>query len=93
MKTIKVPHNGKGYKVNYSLETINLNVMPLDFINVYSVFVDDPELKEITGEQFTILHNPVQLVKPAFDTRNPGNVEEHNLKKTIAQQIMNNPTE
>ncbi|HZF65178.1 MAG TPA: hypothetical protein VEZ55_11860 [Chitinophagaceae bacterium] len=92
-KTIKVPYQGKGYKVDYTVETINLNVAPVDFLNVYSVFVDDPELQKITGNHFSILHNQLLNPKPSFDVVSPGNIEEMNLKKEIAQQIMNNPTE
>jgi len=93
MNTIKVPFNGKGYKVNYSVETINLNLPTVDFINVYSVFVDDPELQKIVGDHFSILYNQLLNPKPFYDVKSSGNVDEVNLKKTIAQQIMNNPTE
>ena len=72
---------------------IDLSMTPLQFVNVYSVFIDDPELQPLVGEHFTILHNQLQIVKPAFDTLNPGNIEEANLKKAIAQQIMNQPGE
>lgn len=88
MKTIRVPYNGKGYTVNYSLEMIDLSMTPLGFMNVYSVFVDDAELQELIGNHFTILHNSTQTVKPCFE--DTPNTEAHNLKKTIAQQIMNN---
>lgn len=93
MKTIKVPFQGKGYKVSYKVETIDLSMTPIDFINVYSVFVDAPELQNIVGGHFTILHHQLHITKPVYDVKSPGNVEEINLKKTIAQQIMNNPTE
>lgn len=91
-KTIRVPFNGKGYKVSYKTETIDLSMTPIDFVNVYSVFVDDEELQKIVGDHFTILHHSTQIVKPVFDLRSPGNVEEQNLKKVIAQQIMNEPS-
>jgi hypothetical protein len=93
MKTINVPFNGKGRKISYKVEMIDLSMTPLQFVNVYSVFIDDPELQPLVGEHFTILHNQLQIVKPAFDTLNPGNIEEANLKKAIAQQIMNQPGE
>ena len=93
MKTINVPFNGKGRKITYQTELIDLSQTPLQFVNVDSVFIDDPELQDIVGEHFTILHNQLQLGKPAFDIRNPGNADEANLKKAIAQQIMNNPGE
>jgi hypothetical protein len=93
MKTINVPFRGKGRKINYKVEMIDLSMTPLQFVNVYSVFIDDPELQELVGEHFTILHNQLQVIKPAFDVRNPGDVEESNLKKAIAQQIMNQPGE
>ncbi len=93
LKTIRVPYQGKGYKVSYKTETIDISMTPLGFVNVYAVFIDDPELQKIAGHHFTLLHHPVHLVKPVFDVRNPGDVEEQNLKKTIAQQIMNNPSE
>lgn len=92
MNTIKVPYNGKGYKVRYKLETIDLSMTPIPFLNVYSVFVDDPELQPIVGEHFTILHNHTATVMPVYDISTPGNTEEKNLKKEIAQQIMNNPS-
>jgi hypothetical protein len=93
MKTINVPFNGKGRKITYQTEMIDLSQTPLQFVNVYSVFIEDPELKEIVGEHFTILHNQLHLGKPAYDIRNPGDINEANLKKEIAQQIMNNPGE
>lgn len=93
MKTINVPFKGKGRKVSYKVEMIDLSMTPLQFVNVYSVFVDDPELQPIVGEHFTILHNQLQIITPAFDTRNPGDPDEANLKKAIAQQIMNQPGE
>jgi hypothetical protein len=93
MKTIKVPFGGKGYKVTYKVETINVSMPALDFINVYSVFIDDPELQKIVGEHFTIVYNQLLNPKPFYDIKSSGNVDEVNLKKTIAQQIMNNPTE
>ena len=93
MKTIKVPFGGKGYKVDYSVETIDLSMTPLQFVNVYSVFVNDPELQKVIGSHFTMVHNSLHIVNPAYDVKSSGDVDEINLKKTIAQQIMNNPTE
>ena len=93
MKTINVPFRGKGRKIAYKVEVIDLSMTPLQFVSVYSVFIDDPELQPIVGEHFTILHNQLQIIKPAFDTLNPGDIEEANLKKAIAQQIMNQPGE
>lgn len=93
MKTIKVPYEGKGYTVNYKVETIDMSMTPVPFLNVYSVFVDDETLQKITGEHFTILHHPTLTVMPLYDIKTPGDVAEVNLKKAIAQQVMNNPTE
>ena len=93
MKTIKVPFGGKGYKVSYRAETIDVNMMPVEFMNVYSVFIEEPELQKIIGEHFTVLHNPLHNPKPTFGIKSNGDVAEINLKKTIAQQIMNNPPE
>ncbi len=91
MKTIRVPHKGKGYSISYKIETIDLSMTSVGFLNVYTVFIDDSEIQKITGNHFTILHNSTKTIKPCFE--NSGNTEEFNLKKTIAQQIMNNPTE
>jgi hypothetical protein len=93
MKTIKVPFNGKGYKVNYKVETIDMSMTPVGFLNVYAVFVDDPVLQKILGDHFTILHNHTATVMPLYEIKTPGDIEETNLKKAIAQQVMNNPTE
>ena len=93
MKKIKVPYNGKGHVVQYEVETIDTSMTPVPFFNVYSVFIDDPELQKIVGEHFTILHNATATVMPVFAVTSSGDVEEKNLKKQIAQQIMNNPTE
>jgi hypothetical protein len=60
---------------------------------VYAVFVDDAELQKIVGDHFTVLHNHSATVMPLFDIKTPGDVNEKNLKKEIAQQIINNPTE
>lgn len=92
MKTIKVPFEGKGYKVNYTLETVDLPMTPVPFLNVYSVFVDDPTLQKIIGEGFTILHHPTATVMPVYNLRTSGDIAESNLKKAIAQQVMNDPS-
>lgn len=91
MKTIKVPFEGKGYKIRYTAEMIDLSMTPVSFLNVYSVFIDDPELQKIIGEHFTILHNHTATVMPLYEIKVAGDVAEANLKKQIAQQIMNNP--
>jgi hypothetical protein len=93
MNTVKLPFNGKGREVRYSVETVDLSMTPVQFLNVYSVFIDDPELTNIIGEHFTILHNHMQTVKPCYEIKSSQNLDEVNLKKEIAQQIMNNPTE
>ena len=93
MKTIRVPYGGKGFKVAYKVETIEISIPGASFINVYSVFIDDPELQKIAGDHFTILHNQLLNPKPSYDIRNPGDVEEMNLKKQIAQQVMNDPAQ
>jgi hypothetical protein len=93
MNTIKVPFNGKGHKLSYGVETIDLNTEGLSFLNVYTVFVEDADLQKVLGEQFSILHNPLHHPQPAFEIKSSGNVEEKNLKKQIAQQVINNPTE
>lgn len=92
MKTIKVPFKGKGYKIQYTLEMIDTSMTPIPFFNVYAVFVDDPELQKIVGKHFTILHHPTATITPLFDINTPGNIDEKNLKKDIAQQIMNDPS-
>jgi hypothetical protein len=93
MQTIKVPYDGKGYKVSYKVETIDINSTPPQFMNVYSVFVEDPVLQKIVGEHYTILHNHLQSVSPSYTLTSTGNIEESNLKKAIWQQILNNPTQ
>ncbi|HEX8316197.1 MAG TPA: hypothetical protein VF609_14445 [Flavisolibacter sp.] len=93
MNMIKVPFNGKGRKVNYKVETIDMSMTPVGFLNVYTVFIDDPELQAIIGEHFTILHNHTATVMPLYEIKVSGNIDETNLKKAIAQQVMNNPTE
>ena len=93
MNTIKVPFEGKGYTVKYKVETIDMSMTPVSFLNVYSVFIDDEVLKKIIGDHFTILHHPTVTVMPLYDVKSSGDVAEVNLKKAIAQQVMNNPTE
>lgn len=93
MNKVKVPFNGKGYVIHYKVETIDTSMTPVPFFNVYSVFVDDPELQKIIGDHFTILHNHTATVLPLYDIKSPGDIDEKNLKKQIAQQVMNNPTE
>lgn len=93
MKNIKVPFNGKGYKIAYDVETIDLNVSTPRYLNVYSVYIEDEDLRRIIGEHFTILHNHIEHSNPAFQLRSADSVDEKNLKKQIAQQIINNPTE
>jgi hypothetical protein len=39
------------------------------------------------------VYNQLLNPKPAFDVKDPGSVEEMNLKKAIAQQVINNPSE
>lgn len=91
MKTLKVPFDGKGYKVQYKMEMIDMSMTRVAFVNVYSVFVEDETLRKIIGDHFTILHNPTATVMPLYEIKTPGNVDEANLKKAIAQQVMNNP--
>ena len=91
MQTIRVPYQGKGYKVSYKSEIIHVSFPGVPFINVYSVFIDDPEIQKFTGDHFTILYNQLINPKPSFDINNPGSIEEMNLKKEIAQQVINNP--
>ena len=91
LKTIKLPFNGKGRTIQYKYEMIDLSMTPVQFLNVYSVFIDDEELVAIAGEHFTILHNQTQTLQPCFHINTPGNIEEQNLKRQIAQQIMNDP--
>ena len=74
MNTIKVPYGGKGHVVAYTLETIDLGLEALPFVNVYTVFVDDPELQPIIGEHFTLVHNINQLVMPAFNIVKTGDI-------------------
>jgi hypothetical protein len=93
MNTIKVPFNGKGHQLSYQVETIDLNTEGLQFLNVYTVFVEDEPLQKLLGAQFTILHNHLNHPQPAFEIKSSGNIEEKNLKKQIAQQVINNPTE
>ena len=93
MQTIRVPYMGKGYIVAYKSEIIHVGFPGVPFINVYSVFIDDPEIQKIAGEHFSILYNQLLNPKPAYDITNPGDVEEMNLKKAIAQQVINNPGE
>jgi len=93
MNTIKVPFNGKGHQLSYLAETIDLNTQGLSFLNVYTVFVEDADLQKVLGHQFTILHNPLDHPQPAFEIKSSGSIEEKNLKKQIAQQVINNPTE
>ena len=93
MNTIKVPYNGKGRRINYKVETIDMSMTPVGFLNVYAVFIDDPEVQAVIGEHFTILHNHTTTVTPLYEIKVPGNIEQTNLKKAIAQQVMNNPTE
>jgi hypothetical protein len=93
MQTIKVPHEGKGYKISYKVETIDINSTPPQFMNVYSVFIEDPALQKIVGDHYTILHNHSQNVVPSYTITSSDNIEEKNLKKAIWQQILNNPSE
>lgn len=90
---IKVPFNGKGYKLSYSVETIDLNNEALPFVNVYTVVAEDDTIQKILGDRFSILHNPIAHPQPVFEIRSSGSTDEKNLKKQIAQQILNNPTE
>ena len=93
MKKIRVPFNGKVYTVFYTVETIDTSMTPVPFFNAYSVFIDEPELQQVIGEHFTILHNHTATVLPVYEIKTSGDIAEKNLKKEIAQQIMNNPAE
>ena len=50
-------------------------------------------MQDVIGDHFTILHNHLQIIKPVYFIKSSGDIEEGNLKKEIAQQIMNQPTE
>jgi hypothetical protein len=90
MKTVRVPYKGKGYQFSYHSELIDINYPSVPFINVYSVLIDDPEMQKIAGEHFSIIYNQLINPKPSFEIKNVGSIEEMNLKKEIAQQIINN---
>lgn len=83
MKKVRIRYKGEGYSVSYKVETIDLSMTPLEFVNVYSVFIDDATLQGITGEHFTILQNHIHIVKPVYDVKSPSNLEEVNLKKKL----------
>ena len=93
MRKIKVPFKGKGREFSYRVETININNDALPFLNVYTVNVEYDELRPMLGEQFTILYNQLNHPTPVFSVRSEAGIEEKNLKKQVAQQIINNPTE
>lgn len=93
MQNIRVPYENKVYNISYKSEIIHVSFPGVPFINVYSIFIDDPEIVKIAGSHFTILYNQLINPKPSFDINNPGSIEEVNLKKAIAQQVINNPTE
>jgi hypothetical protein len=90
MQTVRVPYEGKGYKFSYYSELIDVNFPGVPFINVYTVFIDDPDMQKIVGEHFSIIYNQLINPKPSFEIKSPGSIEEMNLKKQIAQQIINN---
>ena len=73
------------------MEMIDTSMTPVPFFYVYSVFIEDEELIPIVGEHFTLLHHPTATVLPQYDINTPGDIEEKNLKKQIAQQILNDP--
>jgi len=60
---------------------------------MYTLCLYDPDLQKVVGDHFTVLHNPLHNPKPVYSIKSSGDIHESNLKKTIAQQIMNNPTE
>lgn len=91
MKKIRVPWNGKGYTVAYKVETIDLSMTAIGYLNAYTVSSEEAVINKLIGESFTILHNSTQTIQPCFE-QSP-NIEANNLRKTIAQQIINNPTE
>ena len=93
MQNIRVPFENKVYDISYKSEVIDVSFRGVPFINVYSIFIEDPVIQKIAGSHFTILYNQLINPKPSFDINNPGNIEEMNLKKAIAQQVINNPTE
>lgn len=89
MKELNIRFEGNGYTVKYKIETVDLNIPSLPFVNVYSVFIDDQKLSEIAGSHFTVLQNFEQIIQPAYAKNNPADIQENNLKKLIGQQILN----
>ncbi len=89
MKRIKIHFEGQDYELQYKVETVDLNVADLPFINVYSVFIEDENLRKIAGAHFTLVQNMQLNIQPAYERKNPADIEENNLKKLIGQQIMN----
>lgn len=92
MKTIRIPYNGRDCLVNYRVEVIDLGVESLPSVNAYTAEPMDDELRSVVGESFVILHHSLNLSTPAFSLTGSDNVSEKNLKKEIAQQIINNPS-
>lgn len=89
MKELNIRFEGNGYRVKYKIETIDLNIPTLAFINVYSVFIDDEKLRDIAGSHFSMLQNFEQIIQPVYAKNNPADIRENNLKKLIGQQILN----
>lgn len=91
MKIIKIPYQGRDCLVHYRVETVDLGVENLPAVNAYIAEPMDDELRKIVGDSFVILYHSLYLSTPAFSLRGSDNIAEKNLKKEIAQQIINNP--
>jgi hypothetical protein len=89
MRSVHIFYDDRTFPICYDIETFSLGIKKdSPIVNVFSVFVKEPTLIDVTGEHFTMIHD---LTNPGaeiiFNIRNPEREEEKLLKHIVARAI------
>ncbi|MBD0350083.1 MAG: hypothetical protein M3342_23910 [Bacteroidota bacterium] len=81
MEELPVHFRNKVYKITYDME-------PVNWINVYTIFVRSPYLKGLVGDFFHILQVTTELQNTYwFGTKEGQDKEANEFKRTVANAI------
>jgi hypothetical protein len=84
MEELKIKFRDKEYKISYEVE-------PINWINVYIVFVDDPYLTNLLGRSFIhILQVTTELQNTYwYSSKKEHDKEANDFKRTVANALRN----
>lgn len=81
MKELPVHFRNKVYKISYEME-------PVNWIDVYTIFVKSPYLKQLVGDFFHILHVTTELQNTFwYGTKDGQSKEANEFKQAVANTV------